>query len=85
MPPRRTGSSTANGVTAPVRPTFTSILMSLVRACSVGNLKAVAHRGNFAVRPEPLAQRQVVELHDDAVGLERPASGAPRASGGSRR
>jgi hypothetical protein len=46
-----TGSSTANGVAAPVRPMFTAIFTSFVRACSVGNLNAVAQRGNFAVCP----------------------------------
>ena len=46
-----TGSSTAYGVTAPVLPTFTSIASSVVVACCAGNLKAVAHRGNFAVAP----------------------------------
>ena len=38
-------------MTAPVRPTLTSIRSSLVCACCAGNLKAVAQRGNFAVRP----------------------------------
>ena len=50
-PARRTGSRTANGVTAPVRPTLTSIRSSFVWACCAGNLKAVAHLGNFAVAP----------------------------------
>ena len=58
---------------APVRPTLTSILRSRGRACSAGNLNATAQRGNFAVVPEPSPQRQVVELDDDAVGLERRA------------
>ncbi len=49
-------------------------------ACSAGNLKATAHRGNFAVVPSSLAQRQVVELDDDAVGFERQSAGAPRAT-----
>src|SRR5687768_18363886 len=50
-PARNTGSSTANGVTAPVRPTFTSILCSFVVFCSAGNLKAIAERGNLLVAP----------------------------------
>ena len=50
-PARNTGSSTANGVTAPVRPTLTSIRSSRVCACCAGNLKAIAQRGNFAVAP----------------------------------
>ena len=35
----------ANGVTAPVRPTFTSICLSSVVFCSAGYLNATAHRG----------------------------------------
>jgi hypothetical protein len=50
-PARNTGSSTAYGVFAPVRPTFTSMRMSFVCACWAGNLKATAQRGNFAVVP----------------------------------
>ena len=37
-PPTRTGSSTANGVTAPVRPTLTWMSRSLVVCSSAGNL-----------------------------------------------
>ena len=51
LPASLTGSSTAYGVTAPVRPTFTSIAFSVVVACCAGNLNAVAQRGNFAVAP----------------------------------
>jgi len=51
VPPRRTGVRTAYGVTAPVRPTLTLMSSSRVTACSVGNLNATAHRGNFAVWP----------------------------------
>ena len=50
-PARNTGSSTANGVTAPVRPTLTSIFLSSVVFCSAGNLNAIAHRGNLLVLP----------------------------------
>ena len=38
VPAMNTGSSTANGVTAPVRPTLISIFVSVVWACSGGNL-----------------------------------------------
>ena len=69
-PASRTGSRTAKGVTAPVRPTLTSMRTSLVCACWAGNLKAVAHRGNLAVAPEPLTYCQVVNFDDDAVGIE---------------
>src|SRR4051812_42166692 len=50
-PAMNTGSSIANGVTAPVRPTFTSMLLSSVVFCSAGNLNAIAHRGNLLVVP----------------------------------
>ena len=53
-PATKTGSSTANGVTAPVRPTFTAILRSLVVFCSAGNLNATAQRGNLLVVPSAL-------------------------------
>ena len=42
-PARNTGSSTANGVTAPVRPTLTSILRSTVVACAEEVADAVLH------------------------------------------
>ena len=37
-PPTQTGASSATGVTAPVRPTLTSILSTVVVACAAGNL-----------------------------------------------
>ena len=36
---------------------------------SGGNLKAIAHRGALLVKPSVGAQREVVDLHDDAVDL----------------
>jgi hypothetical protein len=59
VPAMNTGSRTANGVTAPVRPTFTSIFRSRVSACSGGNLNAIAHRGNLDVVPS-LARRAML-------------------------
>ena len=50
-PASRTGSSSAYGVTAPVRPTLTRMRRIFVCACCAGNLNAVAQRGNFAVVP----------------------------------
>ncbi len=50
-PDTKTGSSIANGVTAPVRPTFTSMLLRSVVFCSAGNLNAIAHLGNLLVVP----------------------------------
>ena len=47
-------------------------------ACCAGNLNAVAHRGNFAVVPSLRAQREIVDLDDDAVGVEARACGASR-------
>ena len=38
-------------MTAPVRPTFTSIFGSSVVFCSAGNLNAIAQRGNLLVAP----------------------------------
>jgi hypothetical protein len=39
-----------HGMASPPRPpTLTSIAVNVVVACCAGNLKAVAHRGNFAV------------------------------------
>ena len=51
VPPTKIGSSTANGVTAPVRPTLTAISFSSVVFCSAGNLNATAQRGNLLVVP----------------------------------
>ena len=51
MPPSFTGSSTANGVAAPVRPTLTSMSCSDRRRLLAGNLNAIAQRGNFEVAP----------------------------------
>ena len=47
-PPTVTGASRATGVSAPVRPTWMSIAVSVVSARSAGNLCAIAQRG---VRP----------------------------------
>jgi hypothetical protein len=41
----------ATGVSAPVRPTCTVIERTVVTARSAGNLKAIAHFGNFDVAP----------------------------------
>ena len=46
-----TGSITPNGVTRPVRPTFTLISSSLVVTSSGGYLNAIAHRGARDVDP----------------------------------
>src|SRR4051794_23266816 len=50
-PPTCTGSRDANGVTRPVRPTLTKMLLSLVVASSGGYFHATAHRGDLLVEP----------------------------------
>ena len=50
-PATKAGSMTANGVTLPVRPTFTSMSSRRVRTTSGGYLKAMAHRGAREVAP----------------------------------
>ena len=51
VPDSSTGSSTATGVTAPVRPTWLWMSRSTVVTWRAGNLYAIAQRGNFAVVP----------------------------------
>ena len=51
VPLRSTGSRIATGVKLPVRPTPTSTSRNTEKACSAVNLKAVAQRGDFAVKP----------------------------------
>ena len=50
-PETSTGSITPNGVTRPVRPTFTLISNSLVVTSSGGYLYAIAQRGAREVEP----------------------------------
>ena len=50
-PPTCTGSRMARGVTAPVRPTCTSMSRTLVSACCAAGLQAIAQRGALAVAP----------------------------------
>jgi hypothetical protein len=50
-PATRTGSSTAYGVTRPVRPTLTRTSTSLVLTSSGGYLNAIAQRGARLVDP----------------------------------
>ena len=51
VPARRTGSSTALGVSTPVRPTCTTMSSTREGFFSGGYLKATAHLGNLAVEP----------------------------------
>ena len=50
-PPTFTGSSSATGVSAPVRPTWMRISRSVVVACSAGNFQAIAQRGARPTKP----------------------------------
>ena len=50
-PPTVTGSSRATGVSAPVRPTWMSIALTMVAAFSAGNLCAIAQRGVRETKP----------------------------------
>ena len=50
-PATTTGSSSATGVSTPVRPTCTVMSRSSVVFSSGGNLKAMAQRGARAVKP----------------------------------
>ena len=69
-PATNTGSSTAYGVFAPVRPTFTSICSSFVCCLLRGELERGRPARKLRGAPEPLAEREVVQLDDDAVGVE---------------
>ena len=55
-PPTVTGSSSATGVMAPVRPTWIVIAFSRVCACSAGNLWAIAQRGARLTKPSRSCQ-----------------------------
>ena len=80
-PATTTGSSTAKGVTRPVRPTDTSMSSSRVVRSSGGSLRAMAHRGARLVKPSRGALREVVDLDDDAVDLVGAVrGGGPRTS-----
>jgi len=50
-PSRSTGSNSATGVSAPVRPTWTAMCSTRVVACRAGYLYATAQRGILAVAP----------------------------------
>ena len=62
-----TGLRCATGVSAPVRPTCTSIPSTTVDCWRGGNLKAMAQRGAFAVQPSWLLLRDRVHLRHHAV------------------
>ena len=55
-PPTVTGSSLATGVSAPVRPTWISMSLTMVVAFSAGNLCAIAQRGVRDTKPSRSCQ-----------------------------
>ena len=55
-PPTVTGSSLATGVSAPVRPTWISISLTIVVAFSAANLCAIAQRGVRETKPSRSCQ-----------------------------
>ena len=69
-PAMNTGSSTANGVTAPVRPTLTSILLQQRRLLFGRKLERDGPPRKLAGGAERPAMLDVVDLDDDAVGVE---------------
>ncbi len=74
-PPTLTGSRSATGVSAPVRPTWMMMAFSRVRACSAGNLCADRPARRAAHEAQPLLPVDAVDLVDDAVdvvGQRRP-------------
>src|SRR5215204_3855672 len=64
-PPTLTGSRSACGVRAPVRPTFTMMSVRRVRAASGSNLYAIAQRGALATDQ----RASLGYLYDDPVDL----------------
>ena len=85
VPPTNTGSSLATGVSLPVRPTWISIALQARRLL----LRRVLLRHRPArlarLEAEPLLQRAVVDLVDDAVDVERQRRrAAPRRPRGRR-
>ncbi len=70
-PPTCTGRSFATGVSAPVRPTWTSMASITVVACCGGNLNAIAQRGERGSSPDLPLQVEPVDLEDRAVHLDR--------------
>ena len=61
-PPTVIGSSSATGVSAPVRPTWIVMSRSSVSACSAGNLCAIAQRGARLTKPSRSCQSSRLTL-----------------------
>ena len=62
-----TGFRCATGVSAPVRPTCTSIDSTVVTACRAAYLYAMAQRGAFDVKPKRALLRDGIHLHHYAI------------------
>ena len=69
-PAMNTGSSMANGVTAPVRPTFTSIFLRKRRLLLGRELERDRPARELAGRPEEPALGELIDLDHHAVGIE---------------
>ena len=81
VPLSRTGSSTANGVTAPVRPTLTSMLDAAACApARSGNLNASPSAETSPSCRARSRSARSSSLIDDAVGFERRADAARPAT-----
>lgn len=61
-PATRTGSSSATGVSTPVRPTWIAMALSRVVTCSGGNFRAKAQRGARAVWPKSSCKARLFTL-----------------------
>ena len=68
-PESATGSRIATGVSFPVRPTWTSMALTRVRACSAGVLERDGPAGELGGEAELVLESEVVDLHDHAVDL----------------
>ena len=69
-PPTCTGSSSATGVSAPVRPTEIEMRCRTVSACSAGKLVGDGPAGRPPGGAQTLLPVETVDLEDDTVNLE---------------
>ncbi len=68
-PPTNTGSSTANGVVRPVRPTDTSMLRKQRGPFLRGKLESDCPARSARSKPQPFALTEVVDLDDHPVDV----------------
>ena len=62
VPPTKTGSSLATGVSLPVRPTWISMRSSLVTCSCAGYLCATAQRGSRDTKPSSRCSLRLLTL-----------------------